>query len=174
VIHEIATAVAAIGIAGTAALFDARTGRIPNAITLPAFALGVTGAALVGGGSGIVAALFGAMLAAIVPALLFRAGAMGGGDLKLFAALGCLCGPRLGLEIETAAFCFGAVQGIAVWARSGMLRHGLAAAASLAIPWLGKRWRKLPHVSEAAKTTIRLGPAIALGTFAALVLWLWG
>ncbi len=164
----LAAAFAALSLAIAGAVADARTGRIPDALTLQGMGLGVALAAIAGGAGGALEAFFGALLAAIVPAILARAGAMGGGDLKLLAALGALAGPRLGLEIETAAFSCGALQGLAVWARRGCLGHGLAAAASLVVPFAGKRIRRSPAVSAAAKTTLRFGPAIAVGAALAL------
>ena len=161
---------AALVLSVAAAAFDHRTGRIPNALTFSGIALGVGFGFCAGGAGGGLASLFGALLAAIVPAFLNRIGAMGGGDVKLFAALGAITGPRLGLEIETAAFLCGAVQGLAVWARGGHLRHGILAATSLVVPFAGKRIRRSTEVLAASRTTLRFGPAIAVGTSIALAL----
>jgi len=171
---QLIAAGAALALATASAVTDYRTGRIPNALTLVGIALGICLGACVGGMGGAVDSLFGALLAAIVPALLNRAGAMGGGDLKLFAALGAICGPRVGLEIETAAFACGALQGLALWMRNGCLVCGLAAAASLVVPFAGKRIRKSLAVRTASQTTLRFGPAIAVGTALALCLSVFG
>lgn len=173
-IPSLAAALAATALSAVCAIADHRTGRIPNALTVPGLLLGLALGALGGGVAGAVASLCGAALAAIVPALLNRAGALGGGDLKLFAALGALAGPRLGLEIETAAFLFGAAHGLVAWGRAGCLGGGLRAAAGLVVPFAGARLRRGAGALEAAGTTIRLGPSIALGTAAALGLELLG
>jgi prepilin peptidase CpaA len=167
-VFPLVAAGAALSLAVASAILDHRTGRIPNALVLPGIVLGIALGALAGGAGGALEALFGALIAGAVPALLNRAGAMGGGDLKLFAALGALTGPRLGLEIQTAAFLCGAVQGLALWWRSGCLAGGLAAAASLVIPFAGRRIRERSTVRAAAKTTLRFGPAIAVGAALAL------
>ncbi|HUT76207.1 MAG TPA: A24 family peptidase, partial [Polyangia bacterium] len=109
-----------------------------------------------------------------VPLLLFWRGAMGGGDVKLLGALGALVGIDAGLELETLAFLFGAVHGIAAWARSGRLRVGALAVAGLVVPVAGRRWRRRPGVAEAAAASIRFGPAIAASTAVAGALRLWG
>jgi prepilin peptidase CpaA len=157
-----------------AAVLDARTGRIPNPLTLGALALGLVLAGLRGWPLGLIHGAAGVLACAFVPLLLFRRGAMGGGDVKLLAALGALLGIDGGLEVQTLAFLFGAAHGIASWARSGRLGAGALAVAGLVVPVVGRRWRNRPTVAEAAASSIRFGPAIAAATAAAGVLRLWG
>jgi prepilin peptidase CpaA len=91
-----------------AALFDRRTGSIPNALTLGAFvaapalhALSVARPfALEAAGWSLGA---GAICAA-APFALYELGWVGGGDVKLVAAIGALGGMRLGLETAFLAF----------------------------------------------------------------------
>jgi prepilin peptidase CpaA len=165
---------AALAATLAAAVLDARTGRIPNRLTLAALVLGLALGALHGGGWGLVHCAAGALVLAFVPLLLFWRGAMGGGDVKLLAALGALVGIDAGLELESLAFMFGAAQGIAAWVRSGRLRAGALAVAGLVVPVAGRHWRRRPGVVEAAAASIRFGPAIAAATAAAGALRLWG
>lgn len=51
--------------------------------------------------------LMGAVVCAIVPALLYRQGAIGGGDLKLLAAVGSLLQVTMGVEAQMYAFFAG-------------------------------------------------------------------
>ena len=102
-----------VGICAVAAFTDLRSGTIPNWLTLP-----VLGAGLWVQGIG---AVTGALLCGIVPFLLHRLRAMGGGDVKLFAVLGALLGAGAGLEAELAAFCIGGVTGVALWVVRGEL-----------------------------------------------------
>jgi len=82
----------------TAAVFDWRTGRIPNLLLGPAIAAGFVLAAAMGFAEAGHIGLFNglknagiAMLAGFIPAfLIFMAGALGGGDVKLFAAIGAI------------------------------------------------------------------------------------
>lgn len=79
--------------ASTASVIDLSTRRVPNALTLPFAAFGLTLAAL---GFGIVG-FRGAMLGGLIGLLLmlpsYLIGATGGGDVKLFAAMSTLLGP---------------------------------------------------------------------------------
>ena len=83
-----------------AAVTDVRTGLIPTRLTLPVLVLAVVGNGLVLGLDAVWLSLLGALFCGATPFLFHRMGAMGGGDVKLFAALGALAGPPLGLEIQ--------------------------------------------------------------------------
>jgi len=82
----------AVAVVLVAAWSDHRHGRIPNALTLPALAAGL-----------VLGSPAGALVSAGLPLLLFGRGKVGGGDVKLFAALGALLGVRLGLTVEALA-----------------------------------------------------------------------
>ena len=168
----VAWPLAAIGIsiAVVAAIVDMRTGKIPNMLTVIGMTAGLVGGAIFGGLQGAMMAIVGGLAAAIVPLLLFRAGAMGGGDVKLLAALGALLGLEMGLELETMAFLTGSAQGVFVWIRQGRMKAGLCAVASLALPFAGARLRRRQEIGSASRTSIRFGPAILVGTIAAFAL----
>lgn len=103
----------ALGVAAAAAFFDWRRGRVPNALTYGAFALApfvrasveISRGADAGDAAVAVAASFGgAVLCALVPLVMYRTGAIGGGDVKLLAAIGALLAPTAGFEAETYGF----------------------------------------------------------------------
>jgi prepilin peptidase CpaA len=50
--------------------------------------------------------LLGAFACGIVPFLAWKKGEMGGGDVKLFAAIGALVGPVVGFDVEARTFAF--------------------------------------------------------------------
>ena len=160
----------AVALVTVAAWIDSREGRIPNPLTVSGLLLGLGLGVLLGGVGGLIDAACGALVAALVPLLLFRARALGGGDVKLFAALGALLGGSVALEAQTLAFVGGALHGVVCWARAGRLTAGLKAVAGLAVPGLGRRLLDDPAVQAARAVSIRLGPAIALGTYGALAL----
>ena len=87
---------------------------------------------------------------------------MGGGDLKLFAAIGALCQPLVGIEIQMYALVVAAVVAPARLVYEGRLLRVMAGTLSVAInPFLPRaRQRALP---PEALTSFRLGPAIFLG-----------
>jgi prepilin peptidase CpaA len=162
-----------------AAFIDLRTGHIPNRLVfwgwlsgtllhvgltaaLPASpALSLSARLAVG----LFGALAGALSTAAVPYLLFRAGAMGGGDVKLLGALGAALGPRLGLEVELFAFALAGLYAPALLLYRGELwlrvRHSLER-------WheqLSSRLRRraAPRDREAApvpQLTLAFGPAV--------------
>jgi prepilin peptidase CpaA len=121
-------------------------------------------------------------LAGGVPALLHRitrGQAIGGGDVKLFAALGALLGPSVGLQLELLSFALLTIFALVRLAFLGRLFGVLLNVLRLlARPVLPKSWRT--PVAPEALTEMRLGPAIAaatltvaLSTFVAgLVPWL--
>jgi prepilin peptidase CpaA len=170
----VATLVALIG-----AFFDLRSGRraerglgtvgeIPNALTLGVLAIAPLAHGL--GASSVRAAfeaagasIAGAVLTALVPFLFFRKGAMGGGDVKLLAAIGAVTGPAIGIEAEFYAFVAALIVAPAQLAWEGRLLRTLGNSARLALsPVLPASLRK--PVAEEELTWFRFGPAIAAGT----------
>ena len=97
---------------------------------------------------------------------------MGGGDLKLFAALGALYHPMLGIQAQMYAFVIAAVLAPARLAYEGRLMSVLGSTLAVALnPVLPReRRRALP---SASLTWFRLGPAIFAGTALAALLKLY-
>jgi len=157
---------AAVLISVCGAITDARSGRIPNMLTLPAIVGGLLLNAALHGPYGAVASAAGVLVAGGVPALLHRVtrgAAIGGGDVKLFGALGALLGPTVGLQLELLAFGLLTVFAVVRLAFLGRLFSVLLNVLRLiARPLLPQSWRK-PLVQEAL-TEMRLGPAIAAAT----------
>ena len=162
----LALALPATALTCVAAYCDQRTGLIPNRVTLG----GLAGALLVNSAfalhdrgpsaivPAIVIALAGALVTSLGPLFLFRTGALGGGDVKLFAALGALLGPQLGLRAELLGFVCAAVLALFHLARRGELVASFR--------------RLLVHPRAAFPATpelgLRVGPAIFAGTLWAL------
>src|SRR5262245_64849156 len=86
-------ALVALSIGVVACVTDLRTRRIPNVLTFGAAALALAFHGIVGGLPGVQSAALGwlAGLAMFLP--FFLLGGMGGGDVKLLAALGAWLGP---------------------------------------------------------------------------------
>jgi prepilin signal peptidase PulO-like enzyme (type II secretory pathway) len=156
---------------GVAAFVDFRSGLIPNSLTLPLLAVGlpvhVVALALASPKTStafwIGDALLGVLLCGLVPWILWRTGGMGGGDLKLFAALGGLLGARAGLELELVAFTAAALLVPAVLAYRGQLLAVLSNTARLVTnPFVPVHKRRRMPVEM--MTEVRFGPAIFLAT----------
>jgi prepilin peptidase CpaA len=163
-------------VSAIAAAWDMKTGRIPNWLTLGGVAAGVTGHLA----QGVIAmswqaALYGALLSiagavfcSIAPLVLYAKGGMGGGDLKLFAAIGALCHPLLGIECQIYALAVAAVAAPARLAYEGRLFAVLGGSLALLLnPLLPRERRRV--VPPEMMTWFRLGPAIFAGTLLTLV-----
>lgn len=171
----------ALLVTAVAAWTDGKTGTIPNWLTL-----GALGAAL---GSHFVAGLLfthswhgalhslaasaaGMVLCSAAPALLYWKGAIGGGDLKLFAALGAVCQPLVGIEMEMYGFVAAALIAPAKLAYDGRLFATIGRSLSLLVnPFRKPENRKT--VPAEMMTWFRMGPAIFVGAVGTLVMH-WG
>ncbi|MBX3189243.1 MAG: prepilin peptidase [Labilithrix sp.] len=169
--HQHVVFVVAIAVAAIAAWSDWRRGEIPNWLTYGALALGPIlhvsrtlaahhpmETALTEGGF----SLGGAVVCAVVPAMLYRQGAIGGGDLKLLAAIGALLQTMLGVEAEMYGFFAAALIAPAILAYQGKListlKNALTILANLFLPKAKQR-----RVEETALSWFRLGPALFFG-----------
>jgi prepilin peptidase CpaA len=169
---------AALGVALTGAYTDARTGHIPNPLTLGSLAIApllwfgavaATEHSLFAGLHAAGLSAVGGLVCALGPAFFFWRGGMGGGDVKLLAALGALLGPTLGLNAEMLAFGVALlwVPGRLAW--EGELFSSVAGALRVAFvnPFLPRARRHATPASLVAH--VRLGPAIFVGTLVAFV-----
>lgn len=163
--------IAAIVITAVAAVTDARKGTIPNWLTLPALALGPFAHAAHGyavGGTrdalflGI-AAVAGALVCGFVPWIAFRFGSMGGGDVKLLAAVGALCMPAVGIEAEAYGMLAATVLVLGQMAFRGVLFRTLKNVAILLLNLVLPRSRRR-EVESSTIAWVRLGPAFCIGT----------
>jgi prepilin peptidase CpaA len=157
-----------ICVAAVAAFTDWRTGHIPNWLTLPVVAVAPIGYLLAFGTNGLILSLLGIFGCGLVPYLLFRSNAIGGGDVKLFAALGAVGGLQLGVEAQLFGLIAAAAFGLVLIAWRGALRRTLVTAFRLATnPIAPKRLRA--EVTPDMMTSMRLGVPIFVGTVVAVV-----
>ncbi|MFT3774357.1 MAG: A24 family peptidase [Minicystis sp.] len=169
--------IAAVLVAAVAAWFDWRTGEMPNAVTLVPLALAPLAhgiVAAIGGGfqAAVQAAGFsvlGAAVCVLVPVALYRAGAIGGGDVKLFAALGALMRTLIGVEAQFYACLAACIIALGQLAYHGKLLRVLGNTFALAVnPLLPKEKRR--EIPPEQLTWARFGPAIFVGTAVTAVL----
>jgi prepilin peptidase CpaA len=169
----------AVLVAAVAAVVDWRTGRIPNVLTLGALSLApalhfcsaLAAHGVSAGATAAASSVLSAVVAALVPAsLYFGASAIGGGDVKLLAALGAvlggapggLSGVMLGLEAELNAFLAAAMifpARLAYEGRlGGVLLNTLALVANPLLPAHRRR-----TLTPEMMTYARFGPAVLVG-----------
>ncbi|HMI83527.1 MAG TPA: A24 family peptidase [Polyangiaceae bacterium] len=166
-----------------AAVSDWKTGKIPDRLTLGALAAApllhalfsyADDATAMGAIRGVAGSVLGAAAAGVLPFLLLRAGGMGGGDVKLFAAVGAITGPSFAVHVVTYAMLVALAHGLLIVARRKALRS-----TGRNVLALVNRPLRRPRSTEGAEkpgfvamTTIRLASSIFLGTcMASAVLW---
>jgi prepilin peptidase CpaA len=74
------------------AVYDVRSRRIPNFITLPAIVFGLISHAVFGGWRQLATAAAGGLICGLIFMIFYLAGGMGAGDVKLITATGCIAG----------------------------------------------------------------------------------
>jgi prepilin peptidase CpaA len=158
---------ASVAAAAIASVYDVRSGRIPNWLSLGAllvapvahFIHGAVAHGLAGGLSALGWSLAGAATCALIPLVCWFAGTFGGGDVKLLAAVGALCLPRLGMTIEFYATLIGALFGLGRLAWSGSLLGTLRRSLAMLVNPLLPKARRRTFPPE-AMTPLRFAPAI--------------
>jgi|GEM_PF-248791 len=168
---------AAVALTALAAVYDLRTGHIPNWLTFGGLLAAVGAQAVFGAlqsgsaglGNGVADAVLGALVCGAVPAIVFFRGGMGGGDVKLFAALGALCAARDGLLAQSYSFVIALLLVPASLAYQGKLFRTIANTAALATN-IFRRGAARRDPPPEILTWFRLAPAIFLGTVVMLTL----
>jgi len=94
----------------TAAYFDAREKRIPNALTFPVMLAGLILNIIMNSLTGVMVSFCGFFIGFAVFFIPFALGLMGGGDVKLMAAIGAL----MGWKFTVLSTLFSAIAGIIV------------------------------------------------------------
>ncbi len=160
-----------------AAVLDFRTGLIPNQITYPLVLAGslahvvAKASTMVHPNVGwiLLETVAGALICGLIPLLLWRSSAMGGGDVKLLTGLGVLLGPAIGLRVELYAFMVAVLAAPVILAYRGVLMSTVKRSLRLLIRPFRRSQEGASAVGEAL-TELRFGPAIcaAMAVVAAL------
>jgi prepilin peptidase CpaA len=151
-----------------AAIWDIRTRRIPNWLTLSGVVLGIALNTFLFELSGLWFSLKGLGVAFGVYFVLYLLRAMGAGDVKLMAAVGAAAGPGNWLGILVLTSVAGAVAGLLLVAFKGRLRKTLVNL-GIIITSLGRGrapYKETPELDVSSDKAMRLphGALIALGT----------
>jgi prepilin peptidase CpaA len=106
-------------IAVFAAITDVRERRIPNRLTYPAMLSGLVLQAALHGWKGLLLSAAGGLFFGALFLLFYAVRAMGAGDVKLAAGLGCIAGFSAALQLMFATAVAGAALAIIVMVWSG-------------------------------------------------------
>lgn len=169
--HQHVVFIVAIVVTAIAGWLDWRRGEIPNWLTYGAIGLGpiLHVSRFIAAHEPMEAALMqgaysfaGILVCLLVPLFLYRQGALGGGDLKLIAAIGALLQTMNGIEAEMYGFFAAALLAPAKLAYEGTLLSALKNAFTLFTNFFVPESKKRP-VEQSALSWFRLGPALFVG-----------
>jgi prepilin peptidase CpaA len=153
---------------------DLRSRRIPNWLVLPFLLAGI----LVSGWRhdwpgvqqgfwhGIGQSLAGLALGLLIYGFLFWLGGMGGGDVKLCAALGAWIGPVQLFVALVMASIIGGIMALCWAVYGGFFKELFTGASELAFGWKRRGMQRDPELTLAnpLKRRMPYAPAIAIGT----------
>ncbi len=108
-------------VATAAAVMDLRTRRIPNRFTVPVFLAALLLHLAAGGLHGMGMTLLAGLAAGAVFLVFFIAGGMGGGDVKLMAAVCAMAGPAASVQLLLATALCGGIFALALAVVRGRL-----------------------------------------------------
>jgi prepilin peptidase CpaA len=165
-------AVIALLIGFIACVTDLRTRRIPNVLTFGAAAVAIVFHGVVGGLAGVQGAVLGWLAGTAMFLPFFLLGGMGGGDVKLLAALGAWMGPRDAFYLAIYASLAGGVMAIAVSIGRGYLTTAFRNLRNLLTYWSLVGPRPLPSLTLDHGTAPRLAFAVPMFVGTMVTIWL--
>lgn len=153
-----------VPLAAVIAYYDVRYRRIPNPFVLAALISGLTMNLILNGLPGLFSSLAGCGLAFILMFALHVFGAMGAGDVKLFAAIGAIVGAKLVIPTFLVVVLTGGLLAVVSIVRSGMVATTMHRVLQIFIGMLPGWQMPKFAVPEDRRFTIPYGVAITLGS----------
>jgi prepilin peptidase CpaA len=151
--------------------YDVRYRRIPNAFVLAALAAGLAMNGIFGGLPGVAASLGGCGLAFVLMFILHIFGAMGAGDVKLFAAIGAVTGAQLVVPTFLVVVLTGGLLAIVSVIRAGTVISTLHRVLQIFVGML-PGWQMPKFAVPADRThTIPYGVAITMGSIISIAIF---
>lgn len=153
---------------GAAVITDLRSRRIPNSLTLTAFAAAIILRTAVEGWPGLALGVAGAVLAPGLLLVLHAGKGLGMGDLKLIAAVGAFVGPAVGIAAVLGTAVAGGILAILIVDSKLAL---IASTFLIGLPFIGRQKPGTTAGTAPRKSigTMPYGVAIAAGTVLTIV-----
>jgi prepilin peptidase CpaA len=153
------------------AYYDVRYRRIPNAFVAATLTAGVCMNAIFAGLPGVIASLGGCAMAFALMFMLHVFGAMGAGDVKLFAAIGAVTGSQLVLPTFIVVILTGGLLAIVSMIRAGKVMTTMHRVFQIFVGML-PGWQ-MPRfaVPTDRKHTIPYGVAITMGSIISVAIF---
>ena len=153
------------------AYYDVRYRRIPNPFVLATLISGVVMNAVFGGLPGVLSSCAGCLFAFVLMFLLHVFGAMGAGDVKLFASIGAVMGAHLVLPTFLVVVLTGGLLATISIIRAGAVFATMQRVLQILVGLL-PGW-EMPRFAVPAdrRTTIPYGVAITIGSLISTVIF---
>lgn len=160
-----------VPLAAIIAYYDVRYRRIPNAFVLATLIAGLSMHAIFGGLAGVAASAGGCALAFVMMFTLHVFGAMGAGDVKLFAAIGAVTGASLVLPTFLVVILTGGLLAIVSMVRSGRVKTTMFRVMQIFVGML-PGWQMPKFAVPADRShTIPYGVAITMGSIISIAIF---
>jgi prepilin peptidase CpaA len=156
----------------TGSVFDVRSRRIPNFITLPGILLGLLLHFAFGGWKQLGLAALAGLICGVLFLIFWLAGGMGAGDVKLMTAVATIAGmPLVPFLLILTALAGGVMAlGLALW--RGKLKDTIRNVGALALHHRIEGLAPHPQLNLANARTLRLPYALAVAAGTATTLFL--
>lgn len=152
-------------------VFDVKSRRIPNFITLPSILLGLAMHLAFGGWKQLLSSLAAGLICGAVFLLFYIAGGMGAGDVKLMAAVGCIAGmPHVSYLLVLTALS-GGVMAVVLAVARGQFRQTVMNVGALATHHSHEGLQPHPDLNLSNQATLRLPYALAIAGGSLLTLY---
>jgi prepilin peptidase CpaA len=152
-----ATACALVG-----SVFDVKSRRIPNFITVPFFLLGLAMHLALGGWKQLLTSLAAGLICGLVFLVFYLAGGMGAGDVKLIMAVGCIAGLSHIAYILVLTALSGGVMALVLAMARGRLQQTIMNVGELATHHSHEGLQPHPDLNLGNAATLRLPYALAI------------
>ncbi len=160
-----------IPLAAVITYYDVCYRRIPNRLVLVALVSGLAVNTVFGGWSGMRASLVGCVFAFGLMLIMHLFGALGAGDVKLFAAVGAIIGVHLVFPTFLAVIITGAVLAVFSMLRAGTVRVTMQRVLLILAGFMpGWTIARFPAPAD-RKHTIPYGVAITIGSLISLFIF---
>ena len=151
--------------------FDVRYRRIPNLFVLATLVGGLIINAGTGGAGGLLASAGGCLVAFVLMFVLHLFGAMGAGDVKLFAAVGAVFGTQLVVPLFLVVLLTGGVLAVYTILRNGTFLMTFTRVLQIFVGFLPGWQMPRFEVPADRRHTLPYGVAITLGSLISLLVF---
>ena len=165
---EVAYAACSLFCALVGATYDVISRRIPNAFTLPAILFGLLLHFRLGGWRQLGSAAAGGMVCGLIFLLFHLAGGMGGGDVKLITAAGCIAGFSMAGPLLILTSLAGGVMAIGFALYHRRFKQTMVNVCTLAVHHRTSGLEPHPELNLDNAQALRLPYALAIAAGSAL------